>query len=106
MNCWKCGTVVEDPPTRNLPFRATCDACHSWLHCCKNCQHYKPGLPNDCAIPGTEYIADREGCNFCDEFTLLGVAPKATANPEDVSKRLFGEKEAPKKKGFDDLFND
>lgn len=104
MFCWKCGTEMETPERGKIAFRATCDKCLAWLHCCKNCKNYRPGLANDCAIPGTEYIADREACNFCDEFSLLGNPPKKTANAEDVSKRLFGDGGAPPKKNFDDLF--
>ncbi|MFQ5728941.1 MAG: hypothetical protein ACE5GN_01090 [Waddliaceae bacterium] len=108
MKCWKCGTALEPPSGGKLPFRAICDTCSMWLHCCKNCKNYKPGLPNDCAVPNTEYIADREACNFCEEFELLGVGPKQTANPDDVSRHLFGDSgsKTSSKKGFKDLFKD
>lgn len=89
MKCWKCGTEQEAPSSGRLAFRATCDKCSSWLHCCKNCKNYQPGLPNDCKIPGTEQIADREGCNFCEEFVLLGTGPKKLADPKEAAKRLF-----------------
>ncbi len=105
--CWSCGKELEELPSGILPFRATCDHCMAWLHCCRNCEHYKPGLPNDCAIPGTDYIADREAVNFCEEFTLLGKAPPKKAQPKDVSKQLFGEEDDINElKKFDDLFND
>lgn len=70
-----------------------CDKCSAWLHCCKNCTHYKPGLPNDCDVPGTDYIADREKMNFCEEFHLLGKAPEKKADPKDVMRRLFGDED-------------
>ena len=89
IKCWKCGAEQKDLPSGRLPFRATCEKCHSWLHCCKNCKNYKPGLPNDCMIPGTEYIADREVCNFCEEFSQLGAGPKKTADPKEAARRLF-----------------
>lgn len=89
MKCWHCGTELADPPGGKISFRATCDKCQSWLHCCKNCKNYKPGAPNDCAVPGTEYIADRESSNFCEEFQLLGQAPQKKPNIDDISKRLF-----------------
>ncbi len=89
MNCWKCGINLADPPDGRLSFRATCDKCMAWLHCCKNCLNYKPGAPNDCAVPGTEYIADREAANFCEEFKLSGKAPVKTADPNEIAKRLF-----------------
>jgi hypothetical protein len=89
MKCWRCGTDLSDPPQQKLSFREMCSKCNAWLHCCRNCKNYKPGLPNDCAIPGTEYIADREKINFCEEFVLLGTGPQKFADPNDVAKRLF-----------------
>lgn len=106
MKCWKCGTDLETPERSRIPFKAICDKCLAWLHCCKNCKNYKPGLPNDCAIPGTELIADREACNFCDSFDLLGTAPKAAADPNTAAKKLFGDDPQEKKKGFKDFFKD
>lgn len=104
MDCWNCGAALDDPPGGKLSFRATCDKCSGWLHCCRNCRNYKPGLPNECMVPGTDYIADRTANNFCDEFQLLGKAPSAKADPKDVSKKLFGDEGEPPKKGFDSLF--
>jgi hypothetical protein len=111
VKCWKCGTELPDPPRGKLPFRALCDKCLSSLHCCRNCRHFKPGMPNDCLIPGTEYISDREATNFCEEFHLLGQAPLASPDPKEVENKLFGEntttpkKDKPKTK-FDNLFRD
>jgi len=90
MECWKCGKALNLPEGK-LSFRATCDHCHAWLHACCNCRHYRLGLPNNCAIPGTEYVADREGANFCEEFSLLGKAAEQGEGPDQVAKRLFGD---------------
>lgn len=84
--CWKCGTTL---PEAKIAFRAICDKCQSYLHCCKNCKNYKPGLPNDCHIPGTEYVADRESFNYCEDFVLKGDGPPPRIDPDDVAKRLF-----------------
>lgn len=84
MNCWKCGKSLLDT---KITFRASCEACLSDLHCCKNCKFYKPGQPNDCMVPGTEYIADREKSNLCEEFSPLG---KFSSPPnKDVAKKRF-----------------
>lgn len=91
MNCWKCGAHLPEFPWGKVPFRAACEACDADLHCCRNCVFYKPGLPNDCAVPGTEFVPDREKSNLCDEFKILGQGPK---QKEDYKKRfdsLFGE---------------
>ncbi len=110
MQCWNCGIelIIKD----KIPFRATCDTCHFYLHCCKNCRNYKPGLPNDCAVHGTEYIADRTASNFCEEFQILGLGSVSKANPQDAEKRLFGNNDTQKnkldspKKRFESLFKD
>lgn len=90
MKCWKCGAELEGEGDK-ISFRATCSKCHTSLHCCKNCKNYRPGLPNDCAVPGTDYIADREANNFCEEFQLLGKAPPPKKDPKEIEKRLFGD---------------
>lgn len=91
MKCWKCSTELPDPPNGKLSFRETCDRCQSWLHCCKNCQFYKPGRANDCLIPGTEYIADREAANYCEEFKLLGKGPENKPKSSGGFDSLFKE---------------
>lgn len=90
MHCWNCGKPYEIPLYGKLSFRASCEHCLVDLHCCKNCKYYKVGQPNDCLVPGTDFISDREKYNFCEEFSCLGLAP--TENKSD------------KKKNFDDLF--
>lgn len=108
MHCWNCSALL-DLPEGKIHFRTTCDKCHTWLHCCRNCINYRPGLPNDCKIPGTDPIADRTAANFCDEFVALGKAPQSTADLKSVSERLFGEsspeKDKDPKKRFDNLFD-
>lgn len=90
MNCWKCGKPL-DLPNKKISFRETCPHCDAYLHCCKNCIHYQPGLPNDCNVPGTDPIKDRETLNFCEEFEILEKAPSPRPNPRDILKKLFGE---------------
>lgn len=90
-NCWKCGKELPLFEWGKVSFRATCEHCGSDLHVCKNCIHYQPGKPNDCLIPLTEYVADREKNNLCDSFKLLGKKGPSGPSIDDVSKRLFGE---------------
>lgn len=108
MNCWHCGAPLN--LIGKLSFRASCDACHASLHCCRNCVYYKPGLPNDCMVPNTDYVPDRTANNFCEEFKLRGKGPEKTIDPKDVSRRLFGEEEEKgpddHKKRFNNLFGD
>lgn len=96
MKCWKCAADLPDPEFGKLLFRAECDACGAALHCCRNCKYYHPGRPNECDVPGTDFIVDRAKANLCEEFKLR--APD-TAPPKqavsDVESRLFGSSEAP-----------
>lgn len=88
--CWHCGKPLGELP-KPLSFRALCPHCDAYLHCCKNCIHYQPGSPNDCRVPGTEPVRDREASNFCEEFALLGKPPPPKVDPNDVIKRLFSD---------------
>ncbi len=90
ISCWNCGKHIADLPGR-ISYREMCPFCDSYLHSCKNCVNYQFGLPNNCKIPGTEHISDREGLNFCEEFVILGKAPAPQKDPKDALKRLFGD---------------
>ena len=94
-DCWKCHKALEDG---KIMIRAACPHCGADLHVCKNCRHYAPGKPNDCAVPGTDPIRDREAANFCEEFSprLPPTKPPASSSPSNI-KRIFGE-DIPKKK--------
>lgn len=85
--CWKCGKPLEIQ--EKIPFRATCPHCHAYLHSCKNCKNYSPGLPNDCKIPGTDPISDREAGNYCDEFTPLNQLKEKPSQKKDPFQKLF-----------------
>ncbi len=59
-------------------------------------------MPNDCLVPGTEYIPDREAANFCEEYHLPEKKlPSSTLDPNAVSKKLFGDDPSPQKKTED-----
>lgn len=100
MECWRCGDPYEISENGKIPFRMSCDKCYACLHSCVNCKNYQPGLPNDCKIPDTDPISDREASNFCEEFVLKGqkLALKKGKDPLDISKSLFkdAEDEPPK----------
>lgn len=89
--CRKCGKMIELPSLK-ISFRATCPHCLSYLHSCLNCKNHQVGLSNECKIPGTDPIRDREGGNFCEEFVFQeGKGGKSAPTKEDVLKRLFGD---------------
>ncbi|MBN1915190.1 MAG: hypothetical protein JW769_04810 [Parachlamydiales bacterium] len=74
---------------KKVPFRAECFQCSSDLHVCKNCAYYSVGKPNDCLIPDTEPVYDREKHNFCEEFMPGQLMPAAQKNIKDIEKELF-----------------
>jgi hypothetical protein len=98
--CWNCSKLVSDVGAK-IGFRAACLHCSSDLHVCKNCRYYAIGKPNDCLVPGTDPIRDREKANFCEEFK-----PKLPDSPSPTPKKsnILGEPE--KKKDFKSLFKD
>lgn len=77
MKCWKCQKELEG--IEKIGFRTECDACSAGQHACVNCEHYMPGKPNDCFIPGTDFVRDREANNFCESYAVkVGQAPSSS----------------------------
>lgn len=84
--CWECGKPVDN----TIQFKTICESCFTYLHCCKGCRFYQQGKPNDCLIPGTEQIADREANNYCDDFKpITSFQKRCKPNIDEISKRLF-----------------
>lgn len=65
--CWKCKKEAAETGVK-IGFRATCPHCDADLHACTACRYYSPGKPNDCLVPGTDYVRDREANNLCEDF--------------------------------------
>lgn len=95
--CFQCKRLHEELGT--IPFRAECVSCGSDLHVCKTCRFYSQGKPNDCLIPGTEFIRDRGAANFCEEYAPSDMSTHSPPHSStyEKAKRLFGE-EPPKKR--------
>ena len=113
-NCHKCHTDWESGDKRQPGFKETCVKCNAYLHCCKNCRFQRPSAHNQCYIPNTEWVGDRAGANFCEEFEFARTDP-ASGKIETSSESartaldaLFGNgdtaEEAENRSGFDDLF--
>ena len=77
MQCYRCGTPFDG---ERVPVRGVCARCAAFLHCCRNCDFYAPGLANDCREPRAERVADKEQGNFCDWFP-----PASTPRPAATS---------------------
>jgi hypothetical protein len=96
--CHSCGCVWES--TKRQPaVKEFCEGCGAYLHCCLNCRFHDPAKHNQCAIPNTDWVADKEGANFCDEFEFREAPaangePAAQAEARNRLDSLFGEREA------------
>ena len=111
--CQKCAKEWVSEK-RQPGVKEFCPACSAYLHCCLNCRFRDKSVHNECRIPTTEWVGDRAGCNFCDEFEFADTAPgkssgkTGTAVP-DAFEQLFGDADDGPKKGLDDfkkLFGD
>ena len=90
--CWKCRQSLDG--IEKVLFRTTCIHCGADLHVCVNCRHYSPGKPNDCVVPGTEFVRDREAANFCEDFALRSASSSSLSKEDRIAeakKRLFGD---------------
>jgi predicted RNA-binding Zn-ribbon protein involved in translation (DUF1610 family) len=96
--CWKCQHEIEIGS--KLSFRAVCPHCGIDLHVCNNCRYYAPGKPNDCSVPGTEFVRDREAANFCEDFSIKKITGTNSDDPLKKAKKIFGEDLPIKKNPF------
>jgi hypothetical protein len=88
MFCYKCKNKL-DLSSKKIGFRQSCPICFSDLHVCKNCRHYSPGKPNDCNVPNTEFVSDREKNNFCEDFEIKQELENQNKTKKDIAKKLF-----------------
>ena len=89
MYCHKCKKKL-DLPNKKVGFKETCFFCEADLHVCKNCRFYLIGKPNDCLVPNTEHIVDREKNNYCEEFSIKdGLEEDLSKSKKDIAKKLF-----------------
>ena len=84
MQCYRCGTPFDG---ERVPVRGVCARCAAFLHCCRNCDFYAPGLANDCREPRAERVADKERGNFCDWF-------RPASNPRPAATSASGARAA------------
>ena len=103
IRCPKCSAEWEGKD--RIGVRDECPECAAYLHTCTNCVNYDAAL-SDCRIPTTDAVHDRQGQNFCDEFTFgPPSAEKPSGKPAEkpAEKRLSPEEA---RKRFDELFGD
>ncbi len=88
--CYKCGAEIA--ARERVPFKELCPKCEAFLHCCRNCRLYDPHAHNHCMSRTTEFVADVERGNFCDEFEFREIEPPRSAAREAAQN---GAREAP-----------
>lgn len=93
LDCWKCGSVIEDEP---LPLARTsvCRSCNAELHVCKMCEFFDTRVAHQCREPIAEVVNDKTRANFCDYFKAKAhafVAQDTNASAKAQLDALFGD---------------
>jgi len=89
--CYHCDTALD--PAMAVGRRDACAGCGRDLRCCRNCDHYAPGMHNDCRENQAERQVDKTAGNFCDFFRFRAAGGKAKDTGDSASR-----------KALDDLF--
>ena len=93
MQCFACGTPFDGD---RVPVRGVCARCSAFLHCCRNCEFYAPGVANDCRETPAARVANKEQGNFCDWFRPAAAAPARASSTargaRDALDALFKKK--------------
>ncbi|MBI2425940.1 MAG: hypothetical protein HYV27_24160 [Candidatus Hydrogenedentes bacterium] len=84
--CHNCHTPWDAGKPKPAP-KDSCPACDAYLHCCLNCRHHRPSLHNQCYIPNTEWVGDRRGMNYCDEFEFRITKPGGQEDAQQQAAR-------------------
>ena len=113
-SCHRCG--AEWDSIKRVPgVKEFCAKCSAYLHCCLNCKHHNPAYHNQGAIPNTDWVGDKAGTNFCDEFEFRDASAAAGEGAKTSAARgtldsLFGDTAPPsdveKLDQFKKLFGD
>jgi len=85
MICWNCAAVLDQvllPVSRH----EYCPACSEAVHCCRLCVHYAPSRAESCAEDRAEPPTNKETANFCDFFSPMRGASRATQEDEAQAK--------------------
>ena len=84
--CYNC--KKEIPYDTRILRTETCPWCRLDLHVCMNCKHHDPSRYNECMMPGTERVRERDRANHCSEFVFRYVAPSEDRKKDAAIKNL------------------
>ena len=92
--CYRCGASVGH---LSLPLsrQDECPECQNYLHVCRMCRHFDPGVPRQCREDDAEEVIEKERLNFCDWYVASEHAFDALRRSEEDQARsaldaLFG----------------
>ena len=98
--CYRCGASLA---ALSLPIsrQDECPECTVYLHVCRMCDFYDPGVPKQCTEDDAEEVFEKERLNFCEWFKPgTDVFDPAQAAEESRAKSelaaLFGDEEGQK----------
>ena len=93
LRCYRCGASLAE---LSLPIsrQDECPSCSVYLHVCKMCEHYDPGVPTQCREDDAEEVFEKERLNFCDWFkpgydVFDAARAKEEAEAKDALAALF-----------------
>ena len=89
-HCFKCG---KDWTPSNAPGRRdACEACNTYLRCCRNCVHFDVAVAHQCRERRAEPVDEKDRANYCEYFDFARRNFKKT----DPSKGEISREEAAK----------
>jgi hypothetical protein len=91
LNCHSCGAQTRLLPGQKIGRADTCSQCDVDMHCCRNCRFFDPGRNNQCSEPQAEWVAVKDGSNFCDYFeprTTIDLVNRTSSTPENARKNF------------------
>lgn len=84
--CYRCGASLA---YLSLPLsrQDECRECQNYLHVCRMCVHYDPGVPKQCREDDAEEVVEKERLNFCDWFIASEAAFDSGRKAEEEQAR-------------------
>ena len=86
--CHQCGHPWESGKKQPSP-KDFCEQCSAYLHSCLKCRYHEQGRHNECVIPNTDWVGDRTGGNYCDEFEFVETVAKGDETATGASRRAL-----------------
>jgi hypothetical protein len=68
----------------------TCPWCRADLHVCLNCMHHDPSRYNECKVPTTERVRERDKANHCGDFAFRDGKPGENAAAQAALNKAAG----------------